>query len=264
MLMWLGLAAALLASMAQGHEATSSTQAEDHWVSSWATAQDLAPRVTPEWFKALPKPSVSSPIPPIPERFNNQTVRMIAQLTIGGGRIRVELSNAYGRQPLQVGAAHVALHTHGSGIDPKSDRALSFAGRATFTLAPGAVMVSDPVELPVSNLAEVAVSLYVPGDSGPPTVHELALHTTYVADGDATSLATLSEPSENKSYFWLTSIDVLSAIPCQSIIALGDSITDGFATTPDANRDWPALLAQRLLSRSTTPRWSVLNLGVSG
>jgi len=169
--------------------------------------------------------------------------------------------------PLVIGAAHVAVRGDPRHLRAGSDRVMTFAGRPAFTVEPGVVVVSDPVDLPVAPLTQLVVSVYVPGDSGPLTVHQLGLRTTYVADGNTTGEELLTGTQKNRSYFWLTGIDVLAGPTAAAIVAFGDSITDGFATTPDTDRAWPSLLAQRLLakggSRGRAPP-AILNLGISG
>lgn len=248
--------------------ARTAAQPRQHWVSAWGTAQQLMPTVIPAWAKpprraSQPQPA-ASPIPPVPEHFDSQTVRMVLRTTIGAHGVRILLADAYGDRPVLIGAARVALRAHGSAILPSSDRRLTVGGRASFTLRPGAVIVSDPVRLDVPSPAELAVSIFVAGDSGPLTMHPLGLHTTYVADGNVTAKEDLAGARENESYFWLTGVDALASAPANSIIAFGDSITDGFRTTPNTNRDWPAVLADRLRAAHPARQFAVLNMGYSG
>src|SRR5271163_1095582 len=160
----------------------------EHWVATWATAQAIAP-VTPLGAPP-PRPQAAparpSPIGQIPETFKNQTVRMVVLTSIGGRRVRVQLSNALGNPALSIGAAHIALRQKDAAIVPASDRVLTFAGRRSFNVPPGALVVSDPVDLDVPKFTDLAISLYLPEDTGPPTVHPLGLHTTYIAGGDVT------------------------------------------------------------------------------
>lgn len=240
----------------------------ERWVSAWGSAQQRTPTAIPDWAKppksAPSPPPNASPIPPIPDQLKLQTVRMIVRTTIAGHGVRILLSDAYSDRPVHIGAAHVAVRTLGSTIVPGSDRRLTVGGRASFTIRPGATLVSDPVALDVPSPAELAISLFVTGDSGPLTVHPLGLHTTYVADGDVTATEELTSAHTNESYFWLTGVDVLASSPAEVIVAFGDSITDGFRTTPNTNRDWPAVLADRLRAAEPTWQWAVLNMGYSG
>src|SRR5262249_549532 len=119
--------------------------------------------------------------------LNNQTARMIVRTSIGGSRVRVQFSNAFGTTPLDLGAAHIALRSKDSAIMPGSDRALTFNGKTSGRIVAGGVLLSDPVDLVVPKLADLAISVYVPGDSGRATQHSMALHTNYVAAGDTTA-----------------------------------------------------------------------------
>jgi len=117
---------------------------------------------------------------------------MVVRTSIGGRRVRVQLSNALGNPALTIGTAHIAVRQKDAAVVPASDRALTFGGRASLTIPAGALVVSDPVDLEVPKFTELAISLYLPEDTGPPTVHPLGLHTTYIASGDATADATLN------------------------------------------------------------------------
>jgi lysophospholipase L1-like esterase len=243
--------------------------AREHWIATWGTAQQLAVETQPSWVEPPPPETRTgrpppSPIPPFPPSFADETVRMIARASVGGGRVRLTLSNAHGMQPVHVGAVHAALHARGAEIVAGSDRAVTFGGRGSFTIEPGALVVSDPVELAVPSLGEVAVSLYLPESTGAPTAHALGLNTTYVARGNETGAAALPGAATNRSYFWLAGIEVLAPARAGTIVAFGDSITDGFATTPDAHREWPAVLAAKLAGDAKAAHWAVVNVGISG
>jgi lysophospholipase L1-like esterase len=238
----------------------------EHWVATWATAQAIAP-VAPLGAPPPPPqaaPARPSPIGQIPETFKNQTVRMVVRTSIGGRRVRVQLSNALGNSRLAIGAAHIAIRQKDAAIVSATDRVLTFAGRASFTIPPGALVVSDPVDLDVPKFTDLAISLYLPEDTGPPTVHPLGLHTTYIASGDVTADATLNPSTTTTAYFWLSGVDVLAPSSASVIVAFGDSITDGFATTANKDQAWPTLLATRLAFSKSTAKVGVLNLGISG
>jgi lysophospholipase L1-like esterase len=197
--------------------------------------------------------------------FANQTVRMIVRTSIGGRRARVKLSSAFGSTPVLVGAAHLAKRGTGSAIVPGSDRALTFAGKASFTMMPGVVAVSDPVDIDVPAIADLAVSLYLPSDTGPPTAHATALHTTYVStEGDFTGQSEFPLAGTTQQYYWLSSLEVDAPADAGAIVAFGDSITDGARSTPDTNNSWPALLATRLAADKATANIAVVNEGIGG
>jgi lysophospholipase L1-like esterase len=109
------------------------------------------------------------------------------------------------------------------------------------------------------------VSLYFPGETGPPTSHSLGLHTTYISEaGDFTAQPAIAGASTVASYYYLSSIDVLAAPKAGLIVALGDSITDGALSTANADRMWPALLAARLQANKATAKFAIVNEGISG
>lgn len=201
------------------------------------------------------------------EGFDNQTVRMIVRTSIGGSRVRVRLSNAFGAAPLVLGATHIAIRSSGSAISPESDRALTFSGRSSITIPPGAVMVSDPVDLEVPELGYLSISIYVPNKTGVPTWHGTGLHTTFISGpGDFTAKPDLPQATTQASWFWLAGVDVTAPQGTGAIVAFGDSITDGARSTVDADQSWPSQLAWRLLREGSDrePRLSVLNAGISG
>jgi lysophospholipase L1-like esterase len=233
---------------------------KEHWVATWTTAQLLA--------REQPAPQAAA-TPPRPQAtgargFNNQTVRMIVRTSIGGRRLRVKLASAFGSAPVAVGAAHIAIRAKESELAPGTDRALSFNGKPSCTIGPGMVILSDPVELNAPPLADLAVSLYFPGETGPPTTHATGLHTTYVADGDLTGQTVLPAGATAQSYYWLAGIDVLAPADASLIVAFGDSITDGARSTPESNHAWPSLLAARLAAKKDTARFAVANMGIGG
>jgi len=238
--------------------------APEHWVSTWATAQQLTPAMNPTWAKPPPKVDVQSPILPLPERIENQTIRMIVRTTVGGPQVRLQLSNAMGYAPIAIGSTHIALQDHGSSIVSGTDRAVTFGGQRRVRIPAGAVFVSDPVDLPVRPLTALAISLYAPGPLAQITAHQLGLHTTYVASGDVSASQSLPDAREYNSYLWLTGVEVKAAANVQTIVAFGDSITDGYATTPNADRAWPSRLFARARQSPLGTHWSVVNLGISG
>ncbi len=229
----------------------------DHWVATWAC----------------------SPSPAIPDaaqmrqrklEFGEQTVRAIVHITFGGSQFRVRFSNAFGAKELAIGGAHIAVRKSASSIDPATDHALTFGGRKIATIPPGAEMLSDAVALTAAASSDLAVSFYLPG--GPSivsTVHYAAHQTSYVAAGDMTAAATVPADNTITSWPYLTGVDVLAPGGVATIVALGDSITDGSRSTDDANRRWPNALANRLLKKDAKekakkPRFTVVNAGIGG
>jgi lysophospholipase L1-like esterase len=224
------------------------------WVATWGASPQ--PEVEP----------VFGP-PPTPVQFNNQTIRMIARISKGGDRIRVRLDNSFGTDSVVIGAAHVAVHASGAGIVPGSDHELTFGGSPTITIPPGAPIVSDPVDFDVPNLAELAVSIYLPQSTAGLSGHTLGVQTTYVAapgSGDETKAVAVPTPTTTLTRYFLAGIDVLADDEVKAVVTFGDSITDGFNSTVDANRRWPDRLAERLLDRRQSQNRTVVNEGISG
>ncbi|MGJ7914099.1 SGNH/GDSL hydrolase family protein [Massilia sp. LXY-6] len=178
--------------------------------------------------------------------FNDQTLRLIVHTSIGGNQVRIRISNTFGAVPLRIGEAHVALRQGGATIVAGSDRPLSFSGSRSITVPPGAPVLSDPVDLDVPALSDLAISLHLPGSVQATTIHGSAFQTNYVSlPGNFTGAAVFPTDRTITSWPFLTEVDV-NAPGGAAIVALGDSITDGSNTMIDANHRWPDLLALRL------------------
>jgi lysophospholipase L1-like esterase len=228
---------------------TAQTAAPAYWSPSWMASTQ------PIWGGDFVLPAG------LPFQFNRQTIRQVARLSIGGAKLRVVISNEGGTTPLYIGAARVARHAEGSAIVEGTDRPLRFGGQADVTVPPGARLISDPVDLPLPALSEVAVSLYLPKPSQPAGFHFDARQTAYVADGDLTGaprLPAAATPWSTRVY--VSGLIVETPKPPTTVVALGDSITDGNGSTPGANTRWPDALAERLAGRGV----GVLNAGISG
>lgn len=235
----------------------------EHWVTTWATAQPLYPDVVPQGMKPPPKAAQGSPISEYPPALSDSTVRMIVRVSTGGHRVRIELANRQGESPVHIAASHIAQTAEAAAIVADSDRVLTFGGRQEVTIPPGATVTSDAVDLVVHPAEKLTVSLFLPGNVPTATVHTLGLHTTYVVAGNASAAQNPRVESQNRSYFWLSAIDVL-APGAATVAAFGDSITDGYATTPDKDQAWATLLHSRLQAASGTAGVGVVNLGISG
>jgi len=249
----------------------------EKWVCTWGTAQQLDEVVFPDIklppdFKlpeqgTPPKPGELGANPSIfyvPSELEDRTVRMVVRSSIGGSRIRVNLSSSLSRPPVKVGSAHIALYESDGSIVPGTDHELLFDGKPTCTLLPGVLLLSDPVDMEVPPFTDLAVSLYFPEETGLPTEHRLGLHTTYISQGNTAGEERMPAPEKTFAYLWLAGLDVFTASNDVAVVALGDSITDGFATTLDANKPWPTLLAKRLNATPGTKQISVINQGISG
>lgn len=213
----------------------------------------------PSWY-AAPEPSGNA------AQAENLTLRQIVRLSAGGAALRIRLSNAYGTTPLLIDEVRVARRVAGARIDPATDRAVTFDGRAAVSIPPGAYMLSDPVSLSVEGLSDLAVSLYVKGPAPLSTVHDIQRGALYAASGPQAAAAELPAAKPDigigKAFPWLSGIEVMTTDTTRAIVAFGDSITDGFGITPDQGRTWPDVLAQRLAAARIP--LSVVNGGISG
>ncbi|MCC5473676.1 SGNH/GDSL hydrolase family protein [Streptomyces barringtoniae] len=190
-------------------------------------------------------------------------IRNVVHLSVGGTAVRIRLGNRFGTAPLRLGAVTVALRRGtGPGAVPGTLHTATFHGAPTATVPPGQDTVTDPVPLPVPAAADLLVTVYTPGDDGPATYHQTALQTSYVApdgagraadEGGAAYTTTVSR------WYYVTGVDVLGTTS-GSIVAFGDSLTDGNGSTPDTNHRWPDRLAERVRA----DRLGVLNAGISG
>ena len=193
------------------------------------------------------------------------TIREHVRLSLGGDRIRIRLSNRFGTSPLTVGPVHVALQDTGAAIVPGTDRTVTFGGDDTVTIPTGALAVSDPVSLRVNDLQEIAVSIFLPPGSGGLTIHALGVATTYVSTpGDFTGASVLPVASTQLTKILLSNVEVSVRKDADAIVTLGDSITDGFNSTVDANHRWPDILANRIRARHGHGTITVVNQGISG
>jgi lysophospholipase L1-like esterase len=228
---------------------------DSRWVGTWATA--LVARAP----AAQPAPAAGA------MALNDQTLRQVVRISLGGEQVRVVVSNAFGTAPLEVGAAHVAIRDQNASILAPSGRVLTFDGRPAVTLAAGTVRVSDPVSLEVPSSADLAIDLYLPGDltqsTSPLSGHTSALQTNFVSTGgDHTGEVAFPVARTMMSSLFLARVEVAASPRGAAVVAFGDSITDGTRSTPDTNNRWPDALGRRLVSAGIEV--GVLNAGIAG
>ncbi len=233
----------------------------DHWVGTWATAVVPRPQAAPGAGRG-----------PAPLNFSNQTLRQIVHTSLGGDRVRIVLSNAFGTAPLQVGAASVALRQKDSTIVASSSRPLKFGGSSSTVVAAGAIAISDPVQLALPAFADLAIDIFLPADTAtspsPLTTHNGALQTSYVSStGNHAGAGELPVMTTTQAWFFLSAVEVAAPDQAGAVVAFGDSITDGTLSTPDTNNRWTDHLARRLMTQANstrTPMMGVLNEGIAG
>lgn len=226
------------------------SQAGGHWIGAWSSSMQAPIR-----FPGVPPPPV----------FKNETIRMIIRPEIGGQRIRLRLSNAFGSAPLRIEAVHVAVAQRGSAIAPGSDHEVTFDRAAAVEIPVGAPILSDPVEMSVQPFTEIAISIYVAMPTPADTIHFWGQHDTYIAGpGDLTSKPDLPDAKTTTSWYWLAGMEVWNTQGAEATVAFGDSITDGAGVKQGAYLDWPDQLAQRLRNISEKRGIAVLNEGIGG
>jgi len=248
---WASLSISALALSGLATQAIAADNSPDSsrvWIGTWATAA---------------QPFVSQSL----QTYHNQTLRLIVHTSAGGHKVRIKISNIYGDKPLVIGVAHIARRASAADIDPASDRTLKFQSQTSVTIPAGARAVSDPVELDVPALSDLAVSLFLPQSTEVKTVHSLAKQTSYLSpeSGDATAMAEFPVGKPIRTWPFLTGVDVEAAPGSFAIVAFGSSLTDGDGTTTDTNSRWPDVLAARLQKDSGRKvEIGVLNEGIIG
>ncbi|HVC59852.1 MAG TPA: SGNH/GDSL hydrolase family protein [Acetobacteraceae bacterium] len=216
-----------------------------HWVGTWTAA----------------------PAPAEGVAFSNVTLRMNARVSLGGKLLRVRLSNAHGTGPLAIGAAYIGLRAGGPAIVPGSNRKLTFGGSPAATIATGSLLISDPVELDVPPLGDVAITTHLPDDLPVSfgVTGRYARVTNYIsplgnfADTEAMPVSRITD-----DWYFVSGIDVLAEPGTGGIVALGDSLTDANISTHDAFASWPGQLARRLHARRGGRPMGVMNQGLGG
>jgi lysophospholipase L1-like esterase len=255
---WLSYPAALcLAAFVPGLAAevysadTASTEPKA-WITTWASTP------APRWVDELPVPFG------VPEVLENQTIRQIARISVGGHKVRVVLSNQYGTKPLTIGAGSVALAGKDGAVDQASLKPLTWGGRTWVVVPPGAPILSDPVDLPVTPLVSLSVSIYLPKKTALSSVHWDGVQTAYISGpGDFTRAAEFKADSTLTRRLFLSGIQIDAPPASRAIIFFGDSITDGNCSTVDANHRWPDHMAERLQEAGHTDV-AVVNQAYSG
>lgn len=216
-----------------------------HWVGTWTAA----------------------PAPAEGAAFSNHTLRMTPRVSIGGSKLRVRISNAYGIRPLAIGAACVGLRSTGSALVPGSNRRLTFGSEVRATVAAGALVVSDPVELAFAPLSDLAVSVHLPRDL--PTSFGItgryARQTNYISPpGDFAAEEVMPVGRLTDDWYFVCGIDVVAPPETGAVVALGDSLTDANISTHDGHHSWPSQLARRLIARPRGRPMAVMNQGLGG
>jgi lysophospholipase L1-like esterase len=213
--------------------------------------------------QTMPQAGRPSPLyAPLPA-YDNVTVREVVRLSAGAHAIRLRFTNEFGTQPLHIGAARIALSAGDGATVAATDHIITFDGHTAVDIPPGAPMLSDPIAWDLPPLTRLSVSLYYPAATVPPA------HTLFTLDswqagspGDFTAATTMPGAAPARCGIHLSEIDVIPAQPGATLVAFGDSITEGVVSTKGAFRAWPDILAERLQADARTRGWSVVNAGV--
>lgn len=229
-------------------------------------AKDQGPTAGKRWvgsWGASPQPPVSGTLGA--SGFADQTVRNVVFASVGGTSVRVRLTNTFGQEPLVIGAAAIGRSSAGADVVRGESVRLTFGGHRSITIPPGAQALSDPARLTVRPLSALDVSIFLPQATGSATQHTLAQETNYIAAGDHTGDGAGSAfTTETTSWYFVDEVDVLARPQVEgTVVALGDSLTDGKHSTLDANARWPNFLARRLEARRG-PLMGVVDAGIAG
>ncbi len=218
------------------------------WVGTWGASPQQATSLT------MPVTSLS-----------DQTVRNIVYTSIGGNRLRIRVSNSFGRRTVVIGAASVGVEFLGAQLEPGTVHRITFSGHRSVMLPPGAEAISDPVTMRVPPLTDLAVSLFLPRSTGPATNHSDAQQVNYLATGNrASDPAATAFSTTVQSWYLLDGVSVTGSSAPGAVVTFGDSITDGYQSQVNANNRWPNYLARRLAARYGTAAPAVIDEGISG
>ena len=219
--------------------------AEDHWVGTWSTSPVSATNTNTRFA-------------------DDTTLREIVHVSIGGSSVRIVVSNAFGATNLKIGGANVALAGTGGAIKGTAVPAL-FHGQPAVDIPAGAEVVSDPIALNLPPLSDLAVTIFVPGQTiATITQHGFADDTNYELAGNQLTSTDFAGATTLRSWPFLKAVEVLAPADAAAIVAFGDSITDGAHSTLDKNMRWPDVLARRLQADKKTAHLGVLNEGIGG
>ena len=246
------LAIAVLAAFGLGACAFSPSASDHgarHWVASWGASQMPYGQA-----EAMPA-----------ELWKDGTVRQVVRLSLGGSQVRVRISNAYGSDMLVVNEASIAraVRPGSSEVVAGSLQPLRFNGSTAVRIPAGAEYVSDPVELAAASGLDVAVTMHLANAAGQQTGHAGARTTTFLAPGSQAMAARLDNAKTVTRWHQLADIEVSAPAPARAVVVIGDSITDGYGATTDANNRWTDHLVQRI-AQDGKRQLAVINAGIGG
>ena len=220
------------------------------WVGTWATGPQL---------------TETGNNPPSPPGLTNNTLRQIVFTSISGSQARLRLSNEFGSGPVTMNAVHVALATTGSSINMATDKAVTFSGAASVTIAQNQAVFSDPFDFAVPALGKVAITIAFGATPTGITGHPGSRTNSFIGTGNMVSAASISGAVMAEHWYYIVGLDVMAPAGTAALVTLGDSITDGRGSTTDMNNRWPDDLSRRLQANAATMgKVAVLNQGIGG
>lgn len=230
-----------------GSKTTNTTEADMGWVGTWNTAPQLVePRNVP------PEPGLS-----------NNTLRQVVHVSLGGTQIRVRFTNEFSTEPVTLNEAHIAPSIEAGIVDLDHNRLITFGGKPDVIIAPGAVVISDPLAFDLKPLSNVAITLHFGKTSPDITGHPGSRTTSYLQAGNAMSTYDMSGAIHTNHWYVINGIDVM-ATNANAIAIMGDSITGGRGSGTNKQNRWPDELARRLQANAGTEHVGVLNQGIGG
>jgi lysophospholipase L1-like esterase len=222
--------------------------ADEFWVTTWGNGPQLT------------EPQNMPPAPGIA----NATLRQLVHVSLAGKKLRLQFSNAFGKDPLVITAASIALSAGDGAIKPKTDKPILFQGQASVTIAPQEAVWSDPLNFTVPALGDLAVTVSFGDVSKRLTGHPGSRTTSYIQAGAALDAPVFDAPLRTDHWYVLTRIDVVADKKAGAVVCLGDSITDGRGSTTNGNDRWPDNLSRRLQADKNLRNVAVVNMGIGG
>ena len=263
--------------------AVQSAPPKETWIGAWGFVPlPLPPGVAPPptvttpaaiplaaSLPAQPAPAISAPLLDNPGNLpvmaaetdpSNVTIRQLVRVSVAGKRLRLRLSNEDGSQALVLGAVHVGAAGPDGTVLPGTDHVVTFDGHGGVVVPASAPLLSDPVAMNVEALQKLVISIHIPGPFMR-TGHSLYQYVSG-QPGDHTAAGSLPNARIMRLPALVTQLDVDPVSADAAVVTLGDSITEGAASTNNAFRGWPDRLAERLAAAHS--KWSVVNAGIGG
>jgi len=232
---------------ATGGTGNTSTGAQ-HWVATWAASP---------YYDSGNQP---------PTSLANSVLRQIVHISLGGTQVRVQFSNLFGNGPVTIKSAHLALckatPAVDSTIDTATDKALSFSGSASVTIAQGKEVWSDPIDFVAPSLSNVTITTAFGSVPSQVCGHSGSRTTSYIQAGSDVSAASMASATKTDHWYYISGMEVMAPASARCAVAIGDSITDGRGTDTNKNNRWTDLLAARLLANPATADVAVVNQGI--